>query len=240
MPEPTAEILQQATVNWDAEGQPYAADFDDRYFSRTSGLSEPRHVFLHHNGLPERWTTPERPLFTIGETGFGTGLNFLTVASLWLDQISSGTLHFISAEKYPLSRSDLQQALSLWPTLSGLANTLIEQYPPPIPGIHRLYLANNRIVLTLLYGDANTMFASLPGSDHPLFSSRNNPVVDAWFLDGFAPVKNPQMWTDDLFQTLARLSAPGTTFSTFTAVGSVRPGLQAARFEAQKVARLCE
>lgn len=235
MPEPTADMLQRATINWDAEGQPHATAFDDRYFSRTSGLSEARHVFLHHNGLPQRWTISTRPFFTIGETGFGTGLNFLTAASLWLDQNSSGTLHFVSAEKYPLSRSDLQQTLSLWPTLSELAKALVEQYPPPIPGIHRLYLANNRIVLTLLYGDANTMFASLPGSDHPLFSSRNNPVVDAWFLDGFAPAKNPQMWTDDLFQTLARLSGPGTTFSTFTAAGSVRRGLQAAGFEVQKV-----
>lgn len=235
MPEPTAERLQQATINWDAEGQPHATDFNDRYFSRSNGLSETRHVFLHHNRLPQRWETSKRALFTIGETGFGTGLNFLTVASLWLDRTNSGTLHFVSAEKYPLSRSDLQQALSLWPALSELANALIEQYPPPIPGIHRLYLANNRIVLTLLYGDANTMFASLPGSDHPLFLSRNNPTVDAWFLDGFAPAKNPQMWTDDLFQTLARLSAPGTTFSTFTAAGSVRRGLQAAGFEVQKV-----
>ena len=164
MPEPTAEILQQATVNWDAEGQPHATEFDDRYFSRVNGLSETHHVFLHHNRLPQRWTTSKRPLFTIGETGFGTGLNFLAVASLWLDQTSSGTLHFVSAEKYPLSRSDLQRALSLWPALSELANALVEQYPPPIPGIHRLYLADRRIVLTLLYGDASTLFASLLSS----------------------------------------------------------------------------
>lgn len=235
MPEPTPDKLQQATVSWDAKGQPHAADFDDLYFSRANGLAETRHVFLHHNGLPQRWTTRKRPLFTIGETGFGTGLNFLTVASLWLDQNSSGTLHFVSAEKHPLSRPDLQQALSLWPSLSELANALVEQYPPPIPGIHRLYLADRRIVLTLLYGDANTMFTSLQGSDHPLFSSRGNPTVDAWFLDGFAPAKNPQMWTEDLFQTLANLSGPGTTFSTFTAAGKVRRALQAVGFEVRKV-----
>lgn len=235
MPEPTAEILQQAAVSWDAEGQPRATDFDELYFSRANALAETRHVFLHHNGLPQRWTTSKRPFFTIGETGFGTGLNFLTVASLWLDQNISGTLHFVSAERYPLSRSDLQQALSLWPALSELANALVEQYPPPIPGIHRLYLANKRIVLTLLYGDANTMFASLQGSDHPLFSTQNNPAVDAWFLDGFAPAKNPQMWTDDLFQTLAGLSAPGTTFSTFTDEARVQQGLQTAGFEVHKV-----
>jgi tRNA 5-methylaminomethyl-2-thiouridine biosynthesis bifunctional protein len=235
MPESTADKLQQATISWDAKGQPRATDFDDLYFSSASGLAETRYVFLHNNGLPQRWATFKRPFFTIGETGFGTGLNFLAVANHWLNHNSSGTLHFVSAEKYPLSRSDLQQALSLWPALSELASALIEQYPPPIPGIHRLYLANNRIVLTLLYGDANTMFASLSGSDHPLFSSLNNPVVNAWFLDGFAPAKNPQMWTDDLFQTLANLSGPGTTFSTFTAAGSVRRGLQAAGFEVQKV-----
>ena len=236
MPEPTADKIQQATVSWDAEGQPHATMFDDLSFSCANGLAETRHVFLHHNGLPQRWRTFSHTLFTIGETGFGTGLNFLTAASSWLDQGNSGTLHFVSAEKHPLSLTDLKKALSLWPSLSSLATELLRQYPPAVPGIHRLALAGGQVVLTLLYGEASEMFASLQGSDHPLFSSRGNPTVDAWFLDGFAPAKNPQMWTDDLLQTLANLSGPATTFSTFTAAGAVRHGLKAAGFEVRKVA----
>ncbi|WP_438952233.1 bifunctional tRNA (5-methylaminomethyl-2-thiouridine)(34)-methyltransferase MnmD/FAD-dependent 5-carboxymethylaminomethyl-2-thiouridine(34) oxidoreductase MnmC [Porticoccus sp.] len=240
MPEPAAEKLKQATISWDAEGQPRAKDFDDLYFSRTDGMAETRHVFLHHNRLPQRWTTLECPVFTIGETGFGTGLNFLTVASCWLDQGTMGTLHFVSAEKYPLSHPDLKKALSLWPALGSLATELLWQYPPAVPGIHRLSLAGGRVVLTLLYGEASDMFASLQGSDHPLFSFRGNPTVDAWFLDGFAPAKNPQLWTPELFQTIARLSRPATTFSTFTAAGIVRRGLQQVGFKVEKVAGFAE
>ncbi|WP_461482740.1 tRNA (5-methylaminomethyl-2-thiouridine)(34)-methyltransferase MnmC2, partial [Porticoccus sp.] len=211
--------LTQATIRWDDRGQPRSDEFDDVYFSRASGIEESRFVFLRHNGLPGRWQQWHRPLFTIGETGFGTGLNFLTAASAWLAQVGDpqARLHFVSAEKYPLSRHDLCQALTLWPELSTLANELIEQYPPAVAGIHRLYLADKRIVLTLLYGDAGEMFVGLKGSDHPLFRRRGNPVIDAWFLDGFAPAKNPAMWNDELFRAIADLSDAGTSFSTFTA-----------------------
>lgn len=237
MPDTPPDTLQQAAIRWDDNGQPLSDAFDDVYFSRASGIEETRYVFLQHNGLPERWQGFDQPQFTIGETGFGTGLNFLAVASAWLAQAGNceARLHFVSAEKYPLSKTDLQQVLALWPELSELAGELIEQYPPPLAGIHRLYLADRRIALTLLYGDAGEMFAALKGSDHPLFRRNGNPRIDAWFLDGFAPAKNPAMWSDDLFQAIADLSGPGTTFSTFTAAGIVKRGLQSAGFEVQKV-----
>lgn len=228
--------IQQASIRWDEQGQPLSVEFDDVYFHNDGGIDESSYVFLEHNGLPERWQQPSQPVFTVGETGFGTGLNFLTTASAWLsqDHDANARLHFVSAEKHPLERNDLRQALAHWPELSELANELIQQYPPPVGGIHRLYLAENRIVLTLLYGEASSMFASLKGSDHPLFHRQGNPRIDAWFLDGFAPAKNPDMWTEALFKTIADLSVPGTTFSTYTSAGNVRRNLLQTGFTVSK------
>ncbi len=227
MPGTSTDHIHQANVRWDEDGQPLSVEFDDVYFFNDGGIDESSYVFLEHNGLPERWRHLDQPIFTIGETGFGTGLNFLISANAWLTEVRDPTarLHFVSAEKYPLNRADLKQALARWPELSPLANELIEQYPPATAGIHRLYLAEKRIVLTLLYGEASSMFASLKGSDHPLFHRQANPRIDAWFLDGFAPARNPDMWTEALFKTIADLSVSGTTFSTYTSAGSVRRNL---------------
>ncbi len=224
----------EANIHW-REGLPVSREFDDVYFSRASGIAETRYVFLQQNRLPERWLENSRETFTIGETGFGTGLNFLTAASLWLQHRPGNTLHFVSAEKFPLSKADLEQSLQLWPELAELGDELLDQYPHAIAGVHRLKLAGGSVLLTLLYGDAAEMFSSLKGSDHPMFSRIGNPVIDAWFLDGFAPAKNPQMWTGELFQAIADLSDSGTTFSTFTAAGVVRRGMLAAGFATRKV-----
>ena len=245
--------LTEASIKWDEQNQPISSAFDDVYFSRASGIDETSYVFMAQNGLPERWSSLSNPCFTIGETGFGTGLNFLVAARTWLENTDSGTLHFVSVEKFPLSKPDLQKSLSLWPEfytelaeenpdnkqsneLTRLIKDLLNQYPPSVAGIHRLSLLNNRIVLTLMYGDAEKMFDSLQGSDHPLFQRQGNPTIDAWFLDGFAPAKNPEMWTKELFQAIAGLSNTGTTFSTFTAAGIVRRGLTEVGFEVKKVA----
>ncbi|MEH6466753.1 MAG: tRNA (5-methylaminomethyl-2-thiouridine)(34)-methyltransferase MnmD, partial [Porticoccus sp.] len=209
-------IIQQAKIVWDDNGQPVSAAYDDVYFNSDCSIDESRYVFMEQNRLPERWINNTGHSFTIGETGFGSGLNFLVTAKAWLENTDTGILHFVSVEKSPLSKEDLQRTLKLWPELSELADEFIQLYPPAVPGIHRLKLANNRIILTLMYGEANDMFAALRGSDHPLFQRRGNPVINAWFLDGFAPSKNPDMWSEKLFQTIAVLSKPGTTFSTFT------------------------
>ncbi len=238
MQKSTPQAISEAKVHWDENNQPVSSNYDDVYFSRNSGIDETHYVFIEQNNLPQRWSNLSSNSFTIGETGFGTGLNFLVAAKAWLEQTSKGTLHFVSVEKFPLSRPDLQQALALWTEGSndkfGLTEDLLQQYPPAVPGIHRIRLANNRIVLTLMYGDAEKMFPSLQSSDHPLFKRRENPIFDAWFLDGFAPIKNPDMWTDELFQTIANLSKPGTTFSTFTSAGAVRRGLANVGFEVKK------
>ncbi|HEB29097.1 MAG TPA: bifunctional tRNA (5-methylaminomethyl-2-thiouridine)(34)-methyltransferase MnmD/FAD-dependent 5-carboxymethylaminomethyl-2-thiouridine(34) oxidoreductase MnmC [Porticoccus sp.] len=229
------KAIQQANIVWDDNGQPISTAFDDVYFNSDSSIDESRYVFMEQNQLPERWSNHPGHSFTIGETGFGTGLNFLVTAKAWLEHTSAetnpGILHFVSVEKSPLSKEDLQRTLKLWPELFELADELIQLYPPAVPGIHRLKLANNRIILTLMYGEADDMFAALKGSDHPLFQQQGNPVINAWFLDGFAPSKNPEMWSETLFQTIADLSELGTTFSTFTVARAVRHALEHTGFQ---------
>lgn len=214
-----------ARLSWSADGQPSSEQFDDMYFSSESGLDEARHVFLAHNHLAERWKAlPQAGHFCIGETGFGTGRSFLVAWQLW-DQCApaSAFLHFISTEKYPLAAADLQRAQALWPELQPWAGALQEQYSDLAPGWQHFVLAQGRVTLTLLVGE---LLDTLPQLD---------ARVDAWFLDGFAPAKNPQMWQPELYQQMARLSQPGTTVSTFTSVGAVRRGLMAVGFSMHKV-----
>jgi tRNA 5-methylaminomethyl-2-thiouridine biosynthesis bifunctional protein len=216
--------LPHAQLDWDDQGRPYSRVFDDVYFSDQSGLEETRYVFLEQNGLRERFAElPEGGRLVIGETGFGTGLNFLCAWQLFEQHAVAGArLHFVSVEKYPLSQPDLQRALALWPELKPFADQLLEQYVAIHQGFQRLILDNGRITLTLLIGDA---LEQLPQLD---------ARIDAWFLDGFAPAKNPDMWTAELFAELARLAAPGSTISTFTSTGWVRRLLNAAGFKMKR------
>ena len=233
------QAISEAKVHWDESNRLVSSSSDDMYFSHNSGIDEAHYVFMEQNNLPQRWKEFSGNNFTIGETGFGTGQNFLIAAKAWLEKTSKGTLHFVSVEKFPLSRPDLQQALALWTESPddkfGLAEGLLQQYPPAVPGIHRIRLANNRIVLTLMYGDAEKMFASLQGSDHPLFKRIGNPVFDAWFLGGFAPTKNQEIWAEELFQTIANLSQSDTTFSTSTSDETVQRRLANVGFEVEKI-----
>ncbi|RYY01677.1 MAG: bifunctional tRNA (5-methylaminomethyl-2-thiouridine)(34)-methyltransferase MnmD/FAD-dependent 5-carboxymethylaminomethyl-2-thiouridine(34) oxidoreductase MnmC [Gammaproteobacteria bacterium] len=230
--------IHNATLEWDEEGQPISAVFGDVYFSKANGLEETRHVFLHHNQLPERFTAlKDTQHFTVGETGFGSGLNFLAAWNLWLTTApKSAQLHFVSVEKYPLNKTDLTRAMSLWPELENLSNQLIDRYPTFVGnGFHRLKFLDGRIILTLIIDDAAEGFTKLLASTHPLFKNASTKF-DAWFLDGFAPSKNPQMWSDDLFSCIKALSKPDTTAATFSAAAIVKNGLKAAGFSVQKVA----
>ncbi|MFC3626009.1 bifunctional tRNA (5-methylaminomethyl-2-thiouridine)(34)-methyltransferase MnmD/FAD-dependent 5-carboxymethylaminomethyl-2-thiouridine(34) oxidoreductase MnmC [Vogesella amnigena] len=216
---------QAARLDW-SSGQPVASDYGDVYFSRDSGIDETRHVFIHHNQLPARFAAlADNAVFSIGETGFGTGLNFLVAWQTFLQHApASARLAFVSTEKHPLQPDDLQRALAMWPQLAPQAEQLLQQYAELPPGWHRFTLQDGRISLTLLVGDA---LETLPQLD---------AAIDAWFLDGFAPSRNPDMWQPALFQQLARLSAPGATLATFTCAGMVRRGLTAAGFSVEKVA----
>jgi len=216
--------ITHAQLDWDDQGRPHSRVFDDVYFSDQSGLEETRYVFLEQNRLQARFAAlPVNGRLVIGETGFGTGLNFLCAWQLFEQHAVAGArLHFVSVEKYPLSHADLQRALALWPELAPFAEQLLAHYIAIHPGFQRLVLDNGRVTLTLLIGDA---LEQLPQLD---------AQVDAWFLDGFAPAKNPEMWTAELFAELARLAAPGSTISTFTSTGWVRRLINAAGFKMKR------
>jgi tRNA 5-methylaminomethyl-2-thiouridine biosynthesis bifunctional protein len=237
-PSPPTTTVELASLDWDADGQPLSSVFGDVYFSKANGLEETRHVFLKHNQLPERWAAlGDSTHFTIAETGFGSGLNFLAAWELWLATApESAQLHFVTVEKFPLNKVDLARALALWPELKPFADQLIEAYPVFVgTGFHRLNFMNGRIKLTLIIDDAAQGFTKLLASTHPLYAS-NGAKIDAWFLDGFAPSKNPQMWSDELFNCIRNLSKTGTTAATFSAAAIVKNGLKNAGFAIQKVA----
>lgn len=215
---PTAHVLLPDLAF--REGTPVSGQFDDVYFSRAGGIAETEYVFLRGNRLPERFAG--KPHFTIGELGFGTGLNFLVTWREWLrSSDADAQLHYLSFEKYPLTPDMLTQALALQPELKELADQLIAAYPLRLPGLHRIHLP--RVTLTLGFGDAADL---LPGI---------NASIDAWFLDGFAPAKNPDMWDATILHAMGHLSAPQATFATFTAAGAVRRGLAAQGFSVEKI-----
>lgn len=208
--------ISPASIEWQ-DGLPFSGTHSDIYFSREGGLDETHYVFIEGNALPTRWR--DCSTFTIAETGFGTGLNFLCTAKLWLQNNSSGHLHFVSAEKHPLTADDLTHVLLQWPELKSVSDELTSNYPPLTYGYHRRDLFGGRISLTLMFGDATEMFTQL------------NASVDAWFLDGFAPSKNPDMWETGLLKQITRLTREGGSFATFTAAGTVRRGLQDEGFD---------
>lgn len=219
---PFPDRVATARLDW-RNATPVAADFDDVYFSVDGGIAETSHVFIDHNRLPSRFAGRGFHTFTIGETGFGTGLSFLVTAREFLRLApADATLHVVSVEKFPLTAADLARAQAHWPELAALAGELQAAYPPAVAGFHRRTLAGGRIRLTLLLGDAAALL--------PRLDAR----VDAWFLDGFNPAKNPDLWTPELFAQLVRLSAPGATFATFSAAGEVKRGLRAAGFQVRR------
>ncbi|MFL0798993.1 MAG: bifunctional tRNA (5-methylaminomethyl-2-thiouridine)(34)-methyltransferase MnmD/FAD-dependent 5-carboxymethylaminomethyl-2-thiouridine(34) oxidoreductase MnmC [Agarilytica sp.] len=236
-----------AHIEWDKQGLPSSAGFDDIYFSKSDGIAESRYVFLDANNLTERWSTlTDDSVFSIGETGFGTGLNFLLAWQLWAARESKNAahLHFISVEKYPLKLNDLEKALRLWPELNTFSEALIKSYPPqPMSDIHRLQFPEDNISLTLCFGEASESFEQLapiskagPSVEQQNYGvGRCAPHIDAWFLDGFAPSKNPEMWSEALFSAIKQLSNQHTSFATFTAASAVRKQLSEVGFTCKKI-----
>ncbi|MEY4589340.1 MAG: bifunctional tRNA (5-methylaminomethyl-2-thiouridine)(34)-methyltransferase MnmD/FAD-dependent [Pseudomonadota bacterium] len=243
------KLPRRAHIIWDEQGEPNSADFDDVYFAKEHGLAETHYVFIEHNNLSARFSNlAEYEIFVIGETGFGTGLNFLAAWQLWRQSApASAHLHFISAEKYPLSRADLTRAVKLWPELTALSEQLLAAYPPVfLNDENKQYFRccfSGNVHLTIIFDDATAAFSQfLPHHLGEQMMHKQNNVhlggksfaVDAWFLDGFAPAKNPSMWQKELFIALANLSAPGTTLTTFTVAAIVKKGLAEAGFAWQK------
>jgi len=187
--------------------------FNDPYFSLTDGLEETRHVFLSGNDLPARL----RPGFHVAELGFGTGLNLLALWALWRESGQAGRLRFTSFEAFPMAADDMRRALAAFPSLAPLATALLAHWST---GARRFTL--DTLEVEVILGDAR---ATLPQWPHQ---------ADAWFLDGFSPAKNPQMWGADLMADVARHTVPGGSFATYTAAGFVRRGLSDAGFDVQR------
>ncbi|AKJ69644.1 FAD-dependent cmnm(5)s(2)U34 oxidoreductase [Pandoraea thiooxydans] len=221
-----------ATLAFTADGFPYSPLFDDVYHSTDGGLGQAAHVFLGGNDLPARWHGCSR--FTIVETGFGLGLNFLATWAAWRAHLAAmpasrlaPQLHFVSIEKHPFTPSDLRRAydhLAAHPEWAGLApliDALCAAWPLPLPGLHRLSLGDG-LTLTVAFGDLLEWLPKLRAG------------ADAFYLDGFSPAKNPAMWSPPVFKALARMARTDATVATYTAAGMVRRGLLDAGFELGK------
>ena len=212
------------------DGQPYSELFDDIYYSSSeseviSGESEFQHVFFKHNGLPERWQG--RNDFVIAELGFGSGLNCILTIREWLKHCAEcneeKTLHYVAIEKHPLSAENIAELISRYAELKPFCDELLKNYPPAIETTHSRRLFDNRVLIHFKFMDACDAL-----DDHQL-------NVDAWFLDGFSPAKNPAMWSQQLFLSIAQNSSEGATCSTYTSAGMVKRNLQKAGFVVKKV-----
>jgi tRNA 5-methylaminomethyl-2-thiouridine biosynthesis bifunctional protein len=213
--------LEPARLIRNADGTPVSEIYGDIYHSAAGGHAQARHVFLAGNGLPARWQGRER--FVILETGFGLGLNFLATWLAWRDDPQRcQELHFISFEKHPFEVADLALAQAAWPEFALIAKQLRLRWPVLQPGVYRLEFESARLFLTLVFGDA---VDSLPGLDI---------AVDAFYLDGFSPATNPELWSPALCRSLARVAVSGATLATWSVAGSVREALTTARFVVEK------
>jgi tRNA 5-methylaminomethyl-2-thiouridine biosynthesis bifunctional protein len=213
--------LVPAVLAFAADGTPYSAAYGDVYHSAEGGPAQARHVFLAGNGLPGRWQG--RRAFTILETGFGFGLSFLATWQAWRDDPQRcERLHFVSIEKHPFAASDLALLWEKYSELESEARQLQNNWPMLVPGMHRLEFEGGNVVLTLFLGDIADGLPQL------------QLAADAFYLDGFAPAKNPQMWEPRLLRHLGRLAAPGATLATWSVAAPVREALEGAGFAVEK------
>ncbi len=205
---------------------PYSALFGDQFYCKTDGRRECGHVFLSGNGLPERWQDrthrQDSGTFTIGELGFGTGLNLCETWRQWkIARHEAAHLHFVAFELYPMQAAEIEKALTRFPEVAAEKQRLVSLWPHDPHGVVMCDL-DDRTRLTVLCGDALDR----------LLSCRFQ--FDAWFLDGFAPARNPAMWSQDLMCALYEKTVDGGTFATYAAAGFVRRNLQTAGFTVEK------
>lgn len=206
---------QSDQIIWRDGDVPVSTRFDDPFFSLEDGVAETQHVFLAGNDLPARFA----PGFRIAELGFGTGLNLLVAWDAWVRSGMAGPLHFTSFEAFPMSADDMARAHRAFPAFDGRRALLTSEWTGTggtitLPGL----------VAEVIIGDAADTLPNWSGQ------------ADAWFLDGFAPAKNPELWSDKLLAEVARHTAPEGTAATYTAAGHVRRGLAEAGFSVERTA----
>ncbi|MFL6566757.1 MAG: bifunctional tRNA (5-methylaminomethyl-2-thiouridine)(34)-methyltransferase MnmD/FAD-dependent 5-carboxymethylaminomethyl-2-thiouridine(34) oxidoreductase MnmC [Burkholderiales bacterium] len=212
--------LTPARLHFTQQGVPYSEAFDDVYHSTAGGVGQARHVFLNGNNVTERWSGRER--FVILETGFGAGINFLATWQAWRsDPLRPRRLHFVSIEKHPFAAADAKSIFASLPEIRDEAAALAAKWPTLVPGAQRIELDGGSVVLTLFFADVGV------ARDLRL-------AADAFYLDGFAPAKNPDMWTPALMRSLARLAAPGATAATWSVAATLRHALEETGFVVEK------
>ena len=220
--------MRALALEWIDGDMPYSPEFGDHFYCREDGRAECGHVFLAGNGLPERWSADGA--FVIGELGFGTGLNFCETWRVWESMRRAGegedpegapSLHFVSFELHPMGRASIGRALSRWPELDDRRRALTERWPDEPEGVVDLAFGDD-VRLTVVCGDA---LANLAASDL---------LFDAWYLDGFAPSRNPAMWSETILEALFDHTRPGGSFATYAAAGFVRRNLVAAGFAVER------
>lgn len=204
---------QTADIEWRDGNVPVATRFDDPYFSLSGGLAEAGHVFLNGNDLPARFSAG----FHIAELGFGTGLNMLAAWAAWNNSGQPGALQFTSYEQFPMVRADIKTALSAFPELAKLTTKFLTLWSP-----ETRHLSLPSLELRIIHGDARDTLANWPEQ------------ADAWFLDGFSPAKNPELWSAALLQQVADHTTLNGTFATYTAAGHVRRALTDAGFTVER------
>lgn len=214
--------LRDPELSWKNNNVPYSAAFGDVYYSTIDPVGETQHVFLDGIDAPNCWTGCAQ--FVIGETGFGTGLNFLATWDLWRKTRKPGSkLYYISVEGAPLAPDDLAKAHAPLPALAELSAQLISAYPVRHPGYHQVLLDGGEVELLLLFGPVDEMLEGLSAQ------------VDAWYLDGFAPSRNADMWSPQVLAAISDCSGVGTRVATYSAARAVRDGLMAVGFDCEKV-----
>lgn len=204
---------QTAELTWQEGGIPVSTRFGDPYFSRNDGLAETRHVFLAGNGLPDRF----RDGFHVAELGFGTGLNMLATALAWSAAGVPGRLRYTSFEAFPMAAADIARALTAFPEAEAVAAPFLAAWRAG-----QRVIEFGGIEVTVILGDARETLPRWAGQ------------ADAWFLDGFSPARNPELWSEPLMAEVGAHTAPGGSFATYTAAGFVRRGLQAAGFQVER------
>ena len=225
MDKDTSQPATSATfepLQWHDGDMPYSPKFGDHFYCREDGRAECGHVFLDGNGLPARWANAAT--FLIGELGFGTGLNFCETWRQWkafADKPDGANLHFVSFELYPMQGDEIGKALSRWPILDAERERLVSLWPANPEGEVTLQIASD-VTLTIMCGDALTSI------------SAERRLFDAWFLDGFAPSRNPAMWSLEIMQALYEHTNDSGRFATYAAAGFVRRNLQAAGFTVER------